>query len=146
MKLPTQCRLWKKKQLTNQDLDLHENFDVMHTFTDASHHARKLLKCKECGQLYFYEYYEKIDWATGNDPQYSTFIPIDTEDKTKLFKDLSPLELMGYPRIQWDWPIKEGEPDARWAPGFADNPKFEQNIKELKEFEKEIEQSYHNNH
>ena len=55
--IPTQCHLWQTENFSSQDLSL-ENFELLETFADDSHFWRYLLKCKECGQLYFYEFYE----------------------------------------------------------------------------------------
>jgi len=48
----------------------------MKTYIDESHLWRHMLKCKKCGQLYFFEFFEQIDWKNGDDPQYCTFIPV----------------------------------------------------------------------
>ncbi len=36
-------------------------------YADESHFQRYLLKCRECGQLYFFEFLEEIDWSHGKD-------------------------------------------------------------------------------
>ena len=98
MKEPKQCHLWKNP--TKDDLD----FENVATYVESSHFDRGLIKCKRCGQLYYYEFYEVIDWEKGNDKMYSTYIPIEY-DKT-LIEDLnkrSPMELLAIsPRLQWD--------------------------------------------
>lgn len=114
MKKPTQCILWKKDKLIPQDLH-YENFDLIETFEEDSHFSRKLVKCKECGQLYFKEFYEEIDWVNGNDPQYWTYIPIETQDEIETLKKASPLELLQFvPRLQDDFPKDAKEPTVRW--------------------------------
>lgn len=98
MKIPKQCHLW-----VNPNLDGFK-FERVETYTESSHFDRGLLKCPECGQLYYWEFYEEIDWDEGNDKMYSTYIPIDY-DKT-LIEELnkkSSLELLTItPRLQWD--------------------------------------------
>jgi hypothetical protein len=112
---PTQCRLWQKENLTDPDSISADNFEVLHTFVDESRLCRRLVKCKECGQLYFYEFYEEIDWKEGNDPQYCTFIPIETRDEAETMARVSPLELLRFgPRLQKDWPAGEDKPTIRW--------------------------------
>ncbi len=79
-------------------------FEHVETYAESSHFDRGLVKCRECGQLYYYEFYEVIDWEEGNDKMYSTYIPIEY-DKA-LIEDLnqrSPMGLLGiFPRLQWD--------------------------------------------
>ena len=101
--IPEQCVLWKKQDIEESDMG---NFDVIETYIDTSHLWRHLLKCKECGQLYFFECYEKINWGggDGSDYLYSTWIPV-AQNNAKSLKDKSPLELLDpdlVPRIQED--------------------------------------------
>jgi hypothetical protein len=66
---------------------------------------RRLLKCRECELLYFFEFYEEINWSQegdGKDYQYSAWIPIVEHDPMSL-KDKYPFELLSpafKPRIQ----------------------------------------------
>jgi phage terminase large subunit GpA-like protein len=98
LKPPKQCKLWKDPNMNGF------KFERVETYVESSHFDRGLLKCPECGQLYYYEFYEVIDWKEGNDQMYSTYIPIEY-DKA-LIEDLnkrSPLELLAItPRLQWD--------------------------------------------
>ena len=56
---PTQCVLWNNPELVSGPLN--ERFDLLETYADESHLKRRLLRCRECGQLYFHEFYEWID-------------------------------------------------------------------------------------
>ena len=98
MKEPEQCRLWKNPNRDNF------NFESVETYVESSHFDRGLLKCKGCGQLYYYEFYEVIDWEEGNDKMYSTYIPIEYDEE--LIDDLNKRPPMGLlavsPRLQWD--------------------------------------------
>ena len=97
---PTQCALWQQPDLV---LSPRERFDVVETFVDESHLTRALLKCRECGQLYFHEFYERIDWDDGDDAQYWTYIPVPARDEAERMKDAGVFDLMLYvPRLQWD--------------------------------------------
>lgn len=69
MNKPIKCHLWQKEELTEQDLYTGNSFELLRTFADENHLSRCLLKRKDCGRLYFYEFYEEIDWKQGNDPQ-----------------------------------------------------------------------------
>lgn len=115
MMIPTQCRLWQMEQVTSEDIQLSKHFEKLATFEDDSHLIRSLLRCKECQQLYFYEFYEWIDWVSGNDPQYRTFLPIESEEEAQRLARMSPTELLGcYPRLQVDWPADEKRPAIHW--------------------------------
>jgi hypothetical protein len=68
---------------------------------------RHLLRCRECGQLYFYEFFEWIDWEGGNDPQYTTYIPVESDTEIEALKKASSFELLKYfLRLQRDWPME----------------------------------------
>jgi hypothetical protein len=114
MKNPEQCALWKMPGLIGDpQKDLFERID---TYADESHLSRCLLKCRECGQLYFFEFYEEIDWVSGNDPQYSTYIPVETEDEIACLKKASPFGLLQFsPRLQRDFPADAKKPTVRWV-------------------------------
>jgi len=68
MHRPTRCHLWQVDVLQSQDL--RDIFEVVETFEDTSHFSRCLVR-RRCGQLYFYQFHETIDWEDGDDPQYS---------------------------------------------------------------------------
>jgi hypothetical protein len=97
---PTRCVLWQQPGLV---LDGKDRFEVLENFTDESHLTRSLLKCRECGQLYFSEFYEVVDWDDGDDAQYTTYIPVPSREQAAAMKDISVFDLMLYsPRLQWD--------------------------------------------
>lgn len=113
MKKPTQCVLWAKPELVREVRK--DNFELIETYVDESHLERCLLKCSECGQFYFFEFYEEIDWIDGNDPQYSTYIPVETNEEIETLKKCSPLELLQFfPRLQIDFPKEAKEPKVWW--------------------------------
>ena len=113
MKTPKQCVLWKKPELV---IDVSKNlFEVIDTYVDEDHFKRGPLKCRECGQLYFKEFLEEIDWLNGNDPQYRTFVPVETQDEIETLKQTSRFELLQFfPRLQSDWPSDAKKPTVRW--------------------------------
>ena len=108
---PTQCVLWEQPDLVTTP---RGRFETVETYADESHLQRALLKCRECGQLYFYEFYERVDWDKGADAHYSTFIPLPEPGEASRMKDLNIYELLRYsPRLQWDHPT--GKPaTVRW--------------------------------
>lgn len=68
---PAQCVLWEKPELLIEGNCL----DSVEALIDQSHLGRSILKCRECGQPYFFEFHETVDWAKGDDHIYWTFIP-----------------------------------------------------------------------
>ena len=61
------------------------------------------LQCRECGQLYFHEWYEWVDWEHGNDKQYTTLIPVQTPEQIAALKASNIFMLLRFfPRLQWD--------------------------------------------
>ena len=97
---PTQCVLWEQPDLVTAP---RQRFETVETYEDDTHLRRSLLKCRECGQLYFHEFYEHVDWDNGDDAQYSTFIPVPEPGAALRMKDLNVVELLSYtPRLQWD--------------------------------------------
>ena len=111
---PRRCHLWRKPNLVPEDL-AGEHFDVIETYADDGHISRRLVKCKLCGQLYFREFYEEIDWSDGNDPQYTTFIPVKTKAQVESIKRLSIFELMDLlPQLRKDFPKDADKPKVYW--------------------------------
>lgn len=112
-KKPIQCLLWQKDELTSQDL--HNCFELIETYEEDGHFSRRLVKCKECGQLYFKEFYEWIDWENGNDPQYITFIPVEINDDIERLKRSNVFELLEFrPCLRSDFPSTAITPKVYW--------------------------------
>ncbi len=82
MRKPTQCVLWNEVGLTPETLDL----EMVRVFVRSEHIERDLLKCCECGQLYFHEWYEHISFKHDDD-MYDTYIPIETEEEIQQLLD-----------------------------------------------------------
>jgi hypothetical protein len=114
MRPPTRCHLWQGDVLQSQDL--RDIFEVVETFEDTSHFSRCLLRCTRCGQRYFYQFYETIDWEDGDDPQYSTYIPVDANEEVEILKKASVLELGQFaPRLVNDYPKGAQRPNVFWV-------------------------------
>ena len=108
MSIPAQCHLWHADTVTMKDL--LEALTVVETFLDAPHQTRDLRQCKLCGQLYFHEFIDWIDWEKGDDPQCQTFIPIDSREEIAPLLHADELGLQSFsPRLLADYP-KEPEP------------------------------------
>ena len=114
MKPPTQCVLWEQPQLI--DAPMQERFERLEIFEDDGHLWRYLLKCRECGQLYFFEFYEEIDWADGSDPQYVTFVPVETAEEIEALKQTTPFGLLACaPRLQKRFPKGAASATLGWV-------------------------------
>jgi hypothetical protein len=102
------CHLWNKTDITAEDL--RQDLANEEIYYDESHLMRRLMKCKKCGQLYFYEFYEEIDYQEGNDPQYRTWIPVDDVASAQSLNTLSVFEILKFPSIRSDWPSNQKVP------------------------------------
>jgi len=104
MQEPVNCHLWQKAGLVSGDFD----FESVETYYESSHFDRKLLRCKRCGQLYYYEYYEIVNFAGGgDDQQYCTYIPVRTKEEIEMLNGMNSFELlMVIPRLQFDDCVK----------------------------------------
>ena len=104
---PTQCVLWEHPgRLAGGGFA--DCLEEIETFEDTSHLVRSLYQCRECAQLYFYEWYEWVDWDGGNDKHYTTLIPVQTLEEIEALKQTSVYTLLCYfPRLQWDRGIVE---------------------------------------
>lgn len=101
---PTQCHLWNAATLTDADLD----FDFVHTYFEDEHLKRRLVKCKQCDQLYLKEFYEEIDWADGEDPQYVTYVPVkDRAEAEQILQEGRESLQSCTPSLHCDWPKNE---------------------------------------
>jgi hypothetical protein len=111
---PTKCILWQVETLSIERL--RQSLRVVTTYIDDSHLMRTLLQCDECGQLYFHEFYEEIDWKEGKDAQYMTWIPIDDAESGDELNRMSPLALLVYPSIRYDYPMGADQPTGpNWS-------------------------------
>jgi hypothetical protein len=95
---PTQCILWENPDsLTGKFLEVLE---AVETYEDTSHLTHSLYKCRECGQLYFHEWY---DWHEDNDKRYPTLIPVQTSEEIAALKLTLISKLITYfPCLQLD--------------------------------------------
>jgi hypothetical protein len=115
MKNPVQCAFWENPGLVLAPQN--ERFERVDTYADDDDHwIRTLLKCRECGQLYFFEFYEVVDWINGEDCHYATHIPVETNAEIETLRKTSHLELLKfYPRLQKDFPRGATKTMARWV-------------------------------
>jgi hypothetical protein len=103
---PSGCALWNEP--ARAAVPFAATFEAVEHYVDESHLTRSLFRCRECGQLYFHEWYEWVDWDDGDDKHYSTMIPVQTHEQAAQLKDADVFTLLGYfPRLQWDHGMPE---------------------------------------
>jgi hypothetical protein len=109
---PVKCILWRDPERLKH---IHEILDTIETYMDDSHHMRRLMKCRECGQLYFYEFLEFIDYVNGDDPQYRTYIPVTSAEDAAILSRLPEWELVTCgPAIHDNWPKGQDKSHVAW--------------------------------
>lgn len=92
----------KRKDITREDLS-PQHFKTIKEYSKSSHDFRKLLQHIPTGDLYFFEFHEEIDWLNGNDPQYMTYVPVESEERADEINKLSLFNLHTVtPRIIMD--------------------------------------------
>ncbi len=97
LKQPIHCHLWQERTLTRDDLDL----ESIVSFADESHFARSVVRCRRCGQLYVFQFYELVDWQNGNDAMSTVYVPIEKDDIESM-RRARPVDLtQSTPRLQW---------------------------------------------
>jgi hypothetical protein len=111
---PQSCHLWISA-VTREEI--YSALEVVCAYEDSSHLDRSLKRCKSCGQLYFYEFYEEIDWSGGDDPQYITIIPVDDEESARNLSELSQLDFLKYRSIRIDFPSGSENPSMPYRAG-----------------------------
>jgi hypothetical protein len=112
LRAPTQCHFWHADDPNPGGDDT----ELVKSFEDESHLFRALFRCKNCGQLYFYEWSEEIDWVHGDDPQYQTWVPVEEQDVDDLLKANIWTVRAYTPRIIND-PRRDGTRKSGWIRG-----------------------------
>ena len=101
----TNCHLFTDSTLTSDDV--YRSLEELKTYIDESHLHRNLMRCKKCGQLYFHEFAEEIDWVGGNDPQESIYAPVIDEAEGDRLNEMSTSGLMSRPHFTIIFPADE---------------------------------------
>ena len=105
---PGNCHLMDLSGLNAQDIT--GPMETVKAYQDESHLIRMLYRCPRCGQLYFYEFYEEIDWVDSEDPQWRTMIPVADETSGDLLNRMPPMSFGAYPAIRMDYPKEATAP------------------------------------
>jgi hypothetical protein len=115
MSPPTQCALWTDPEATLAK-PLKQQFTLHATFVEESHWWRCLLECRDCGQRSVYEFHEEADRADGDDPQYVTFVPVETQAEIDAAcaapQGSSPVRAAA---LRKDWPKGAALHQLRWV-------------------------------
>jgi hypothetical protein len=101
---PVNCVLWKKETLLAEDL--YDLFDEVHVFHQNVNSSKRLLRCKECGQLYLYEF-------TGSGTLPNESLQVMYFPVKQIGKVLEAAK-SGLPRIEVLWPAGQEKPTAQW--------------------------------
>lgn len=109
---PLNCALWRGDRLEN----IREVLETIETYLDDSHERRCLLRCRECGQLYFYHFLEFVDYESGEDPQYRMYVPVTSAKDATSLSDMPEWDIAAHtPAIRSDWPKGQDKPKVFWV-------------------------------
>ncbi len=109
---PLNCHFYTEKLVRE---DLISGFDTLETFDEDDHMSRRLVKCRRCSQLYFYAFDEEVDYKGGEDPQYRTWIPVESADEAAKLRGQSRMQFVKFsPRIDYSWPSDLENPKISW--------------------------------
>lgn len=115
MRAPLRCALWRAPETTVAK-GLKAQFHLLETVAEESHWWRYVLRCRDCGQLYVYEFTEEIDWADGDDPQSATWVPVETDAELASAREAPPGGLASFvPRLSRDRPKGHARPTLHWV-------------------------------
>jgi hypothetical protein len=111
---PTGCHLYENNNKPTRE-QLRNDLEQVVVYENSSHLFRALKKCTQCGQLYFYEFHEIVDWEDGNDAQFVTWIPVDDEESGRKLSEMNVIEINKYSGIRSDFPSDASEPgEPHW--------------------------------
>ena len=114
---PATCQLRTDPETVLAD-KMASRFELVEEITKSSHHWRYLLACRACGQRYFFEFYEEVDWQDGDDPSWMTYVPILSDEDLGHLTRQPPraLAMSGRERLCIDHP-KGGPKTIAWVTG-----------------------------
>jgi hypothetical protein len=82
---------------------------------DESHFGVSIRRCSACAQRFVHVFTEFVDWADGDDPQYTDLLPVTDEEAARLASqgeqvDLGAIEAMGAARRRLVMSFPKGGP------------------------------------
>lgn len=94
------CKIWTADTWTLEQLNADlEQVEQLEDDSDLRHSIRR---GKHSGQLYFYEFKEHLNWSTGIEKVYRTWIPITDLAAGYALNELSSTALLGYASLRQD--------------------------------------------
>lgn len=109
---PTGCHIWSDADQVLRGWG--GVFEVLESYQNEDHFRRSLMRCRDCGHLYFYEFAEWKDLQDGDDPTYRCWVPVATLAHIESLKTMSQAEIKGVrPLLVRDYP-KGRPPMAAW--------------------------------
>lgn len=60
-------------------------FDTVEIIHDSSHLTYRILRCKDCGAIFVYEFKEFMNFDGGGDEMYLTYVQVESEEAAKKF-------------------------------------------------------------
>lgn len=99
---------------------MKEAFELVETVFREPHDWRYILRCRGCGQLYLYDFHEVTDRATGNDPTFTTWVPVLGDADLKRLSGAPRRALREErPHLTRDWPADAERPTITLVTGPA---------------------------
>jgi hypothetical protein len=95
--------------------------EIVKSYENESGTGRSLLKCEECGQLYFCDSDETVHWSSDGDELRQTYIPVESVKQANMIlaltksSDFSPT--LFHPRLVDDWPAGKEKSEIGWIRG-----------------------------
>ena len=111
------CHLWTKKSLLKNDLK--DSLEVVEIIEQESHNSKKIMKCKDCGQLYLYHFVEEVDWEEGNDDQCFQWIPVRSVEEARELCKKHIFYLLALPSIRIDFTKNMKEPKGPYKSKYS---------------------------
>jgi len=112
--IPRKCILSKASHLTRDNMISLLHHKPVKIYQDDSDFRRMVLRCKECGQLYFFEYYE-VRYDDDEDMHW-TYIPIRNIKQADYLNTLRPISINSFTAIRRDFMSgHENADDPFWA-------------------------------
>jgi hypothetical protein len=114
------CILWKDPDATLAR-PMKDVFALDWQSAHESHFWRYVLRCRACGQRYFFQFLEEIDWDGGLDDQLTLYVPFDDETELERLKTTAPRDLTGVtPRLQIHSPMGSRTKTRNWVTQAGD--------------------------
>ena len=95
-------------------------WQVVSVIADDSHFIVKIRACPDCGQLFLTVFTERIDWVSGDDPQFWRIMPVSGTESHRIIGDFgfAARELSARRSLFRDYPSGE-TPKCFWGQGIA---------------------------